>query len=162
MTTTTIRSASLHRTDEALPNRRGTRSLGAVVAIAIAAVPAILGLVLGRSPFLAAGVPAAAIVGALLGPSVRAREPIAALAFAMASITIAVADVVVVLWLLIEASLTPPGTSLGSATFGIGYVGVLGLFIVGIPMLVVTTPCAIVWGHAVRRLVENGHGIAVR
>lgn len=161
MSTTTIRSASLHRIDDTLPNRRGTRMLGAVVAVAIAAVPAFLGLVLGRSPFLAAGLPAAAIVGALLGPSVRAREPIAGLVVGMATLTIGVADVVVMLWLIAQASLAPSGASLGSATFGIGYVGVLGLFIVGIPMLLVTTPCAIVWGYAVRRLVERGHGIAV-
>jgi hypothetical protein len=164
MTMATIRSAVDARTREKLPARRGTRWLGAVVAIAIAAVPATAGLFLAGNPFLVLGLPAAAVAGVVLGPSIRAREPVAGVVVAMATLSIGVGYGIVVGSMIVDAAAGSSGLGFGpgSVWTGIAYVAMLGLMIVGVPMLLVTVPCAMVWGFVVRRLIEGGRGIPVR
>jgi hypothetical protein len=43
-----------------------------------------------------------------------------------------------------------------TAVIGLGALWLIGLVIVGLPMLVVTTPCAVAWAGIVRLLVRRG------
>jgi hypothetical protein len=129
------------------------------VAAAVAAVPAGAGL-FGGTPFLVIGIPAAAIAGALLGPSIRSGSANVGATAVMATLSVVVGDAIVVGWMILEASAGDSGLGLGdgSALAGIVYIGILGLAAVGIPMLLITIPCAIVWAIAVGRLVAPGPG----
>ena len=131
-----------------------TRPGGAGVATAIAVVAAFLGFAISQSGFLGVGVPAAAIAGWFLGPSVRTGSGVVGPALGMAILTIAVADGL----FIVGAA----GNSGGVAADGIGgYVALwsIGVVLVGIPMLIVTVPCALLWAFIVRKLVRDGMGI---
>jgi hypothetical protein len=130
-----------------------TRPVGAGVACAIAVVAAFLGFAISQSAFLGVGVPAAAIAGWFLGPSIHTGGGLVGPAFGMAILTIAVADGLVIVG--------AAGNSGGAAADAIwGYVGLwsIGIVLVGIPMLILTVPCALVWAFIVRRLAREGIG----
>ena len=143
------------------PGRRGTRRLGAGLGVVIALVPAIAGGIPTSSLFFALGIPAAGIVGGLLGPSVRERSGLGGTALSMAVLTIVVADLLLLGGALIQVVISPTSlgtTSVATAIFGLAYIGMIGLVIVGVPMLVVTIPCAFIWTFVLRRLVQRGDG----
>jgi hypothetical protein len=150
MVQTTIRPVGREQRDAEARGRRGSRLWGALIALAIAASVAIVTSPLFGS-FFAIGIPAATVLGALLGPSVRTGEPVDGPVIAMATLTIPLAEVVFVLS-------TPSATmSVASVLFVVTY----GLMYVGIPMLIVTVPCAIAWAMAVRSLSRSGEFAAV-
>jgi hypothetical protein len=143
MTQATIRPPILrHPTDE---GGRGSRLFGALVAMVIAASVAIVTSPLFQS-FFSIGIPAATLLGWLLGPSVRRDEPIDGPVLTMAILSIPLALVV-----FIVTSDTPTWS-----VNGVLFITLYGLLYIGIPMLFVTGPCAIAWGIVVRRLARGG------
>jgi len=154
MTVTTIRVARVD--PEALPAlaRRPTRGQGsaiaAVIAFAVTLVPAAFN---GPALFFATGIPAAAVVGALAAPSMTDRAGTISATLVMATITIALADAFVVVGLAAGAIASTTGTiDLPAGIVGMGGLWLIGLVVVGVPMLILTTPCAIAWAWIVRRL----------
>ncbi|HTG42194.1 MAG TPA: hypothetical protein VK697_11345 [Methylomirabilota bacterium] len=148
----TVRDQADSDTD---PIMTASRPVGAAVACAIAVVAAFLGFAISQSGFLGVGVPAAAIAGWFLGPSIRTGGGLFGPAFGMAIVTIAIADGL----FIVGAA----GNSGGAASEAIwGYLGLwaIGLLIVGIPMLILTVPCALVWAFIVRKLARDGMGIS--
>ena len=147
------------------PERRGSRLLGGGVAALIAVVANVIAFKLdARGPFpqsgfpyLALGIPAAVLVGAWLGPTVGERTGARSAAFLMAVATIAVADALLILVSLVASQfVTPTPLDPVSLIVSLGAFWLFGLFIAGVPMLVVTAPCAIVWAVVVRALVRRG------
>lgn len=145
--------------------RRASRLTGAAVAAGIALIATIVGVVLdargpfllGQVPFLAVGIPAAALVGASVAPSIGERTGAVQAGFVMAILTIAVADALIVMGVLAASIVTAPlATDPLTAVIGLGALWLIGLVIVGLPMLVVTTPCAVAWACIVRLLVRRG------
>jgi hypothetical protein len=160
MTATTIRSAVVGAEPPKTVDRRATRGLGAAVGVAVAAAPAVAAYAYADTAFLAAGIPGALLVGALLGPRIRGDGPIAGVVVAMATLAIVVADAVVCTWAIIEPGLERlGGTDVATLIVGGIYIGAAGLVIVGVPMLLVTLPCAFVWALVVRELVRRGRGV---
>jgi len=151
--TSTIISATV--TDQVgadrVPIMTGSRPLGAAVAAGIAVIAAFLGFAIGNTEVLGLGIPAAAISGWLLSPSIRSQGGIAGPAVAMAVSSIA-ADA----WLVLgSVSSSASGSEAIVGAFGLW---AIGLLIVGIPMLIVTAPCGIAWAVIVRRLARDGVG----
>jgi hypothetical protein len=145
LTQTTIRPANRDRRYADPPGRRGSRPWSALIALASAAFVAIIASPLFGS-FFAIGIPAATVLGALLGPSVRANQSVDGPVIAMATLSIPLAEIVFILS-------TPSATTrVESVLFVVTY----GLMYVGIPMLIVTVPCAIGWAMAVRGLSRRG------
>ena len=162
MTASAIGSVTRPR-DEPWLERRGTRSLGALTAAMIALLAAGLALALGGDLFVLSAIPAAALVGAILGPSVWPGHSVWGAVAAMAALTVVVADMFVLVGLLVGAHLASGAAAnadLAATIVGLGYIGLIGLVIVGVPMLIVTTPCAIAWALIVRHLVSHGHGVS--
>jgi hypothetical protein len=157
MAMSTIRPGDVPRTSANQPLERGTRALGAVVAAAVALVPATAGLFLAGTLFLAIGIPAAAIAGALLGPSIRSTSANGGATVLMATLSVALGDAIVVVWLILAAGADASGLRSGAESVWSSsiHLGILGLAAVGIPMLLITIPCAIVWAVAVRSLVAR-------
>jgi hypothetical protein len=141
---------------------RPTRSLGGAVAGLVAAVPALLGFLANGDLFMAAGIPAAMVVGIVVAPEIRSNRSVGVAVFVMATAVIAIADAVVLfsLWAW-SALISPGGGSIDPASWlvGFAFLWLIGLFF-GAAMLVITTPCAIAWALIVRQLVRRGHGIA--
>ncbi|MFL5725999.1 MAG: hypothetical protein ACJ77F_06635 [Chloroflexota bacterium] len=160
MTGTTIRAAATRGPSLAVVRqRRGTTLLGAAVGAVLAVVATLVGASLTGSSFLAVGIPAATIVAGAAGPWVHERHWNGGPMLLVATATVALADCFVVAGMLINALSSPspvpdPMTTAGGALT----MWVIGLVIVGLPMLVITTPCAIVWALVVRELVRRGHG----
>lgn len=166
--TTTIQSASV-ASDAAVPilvpAMHGRRAPGAIVAAGIAVAGTIIGVAIGQEWGVALGIPAAAVSGWLLAPRIRTdRSPIGVI-LAMAALTIAIADAMVVIGLGVASAIA------GGGPFGelavLELIGgaivfwLLGLIIVGILSLTVTIPCAAVWALVVRRLARDGMGSPV-
>jgi hypothetical protein len=81
----------------------------------------------------------------------------------MASATVVVAEALLLGGWLVGIALVPDayaGTDPASLIAGGVFIGMVGLVIVGGPMLLVTTSCAIAWAWIVRGLVRRGHGTA--
>jgi hypothetical protein len=80
----------------------------------------------------------------------------------MALATIPIADVFVVVGVLVATFFTTPTTldPIGLIA-ALAAVWLIGLVLIGLPMLVVTAPCAIVWALVVRALVSRRPGMAV-
>jgi len=136
------------------PSMTASRPVGAGVATAIAVVAAFLGFAISQSGFLGVGVPAAAIAGWFLGPSIRTGRGVVGPALGMAILTIAIADGL----FIVGAA----GNSVGAGADAIGgFVALwsIGVVLVGIPMLILTVPCALLWAFIVRKLVRDGMGI---
>jgi hypothetical protein len=98
------------------------------------------------------GSPAAALAGWIVGPRIRPGKGFVGAALAMAILTTVVADAIIVLvWVTTTmasgATSTPIATALGGSLVLWG----LGLVFVGIPMLLVTVPCGLIWAAFVRR-----------
>jgi hypothetical protein len=154
MTTTTIRGEP--------SGHPATRALGGSVAAFVAAVPAALGFASNGDLFLAAGIPAAMVVGIAVAPQIRSDRPVGHAVFLMATAVIAIVDAVVLIGLWVWSALISPGAGSidpGSWLIGFGMLWLIGLFF-GAAMLVITTPCAIAWALIVRQLVRRGHGVA--
>jgi hypothetical protein len=129
------------------------RPVGAAVGSAIAIVAAFLAYGIGQTDFLGVGIPAAALSGWLLGPTIQSRGGVVGPGIGMATLTIAIADA-----LFILGSLADPASSV--QTFSRAFeLWLVGLVFVGIPMLVVTVPCGVVWVLAVRKLASDGFHI---
>ena len=138
------------------PMMTGSRSVGAAVAFGIAAAAALVAFWLTGFERLAVGVPAAAMSGCLLGPRIGGRGSVIGSSFVMATLTIGIADAVVLIWLA-------GGSTSGVVETITGVVGLwlAGLVFVGIPMLVVALPCAVAWAIVVRKLAREGIGRVV-
>ena len=167
MTATTIRGGPSASIVPDAVKRRATGPVGAVVAGGVAVVVTVAGILVDVSPpigvvdfpFLAIGIPAAAVVGALVGPTIRADRGIGVATLAMATLTIAVADALLVGLYGIAGLLTT--TAVGNPLemlVAIGVLWLMGLIFVGVPMLFVTTPCAATWAWIVRALARRGYG----
>jgi hypothetical protein len=129
---------------------------GATVGVSIAIVAAAAALALG-SPFIAAGIPAAALAGWIVGPQIRPGDGFVGASIAMTALTTALADAVIV-GVLVAAmfmSGSPTHTSIPAALGGSLVLWGLGLVFVGIPMLLVTVPCGLIWAGVVRRLARR-------
>jgi hypothetical protein len=153
MASTIIPAAVGDRAGDTFSIMTGTRPVGAAVASAIAIVAAFVTYAIGHSDFLGLGVPAAAIAGWLLGPSVWRGGGLAGPTLGMGMLTVAIADALFVL----GATATPSEAAAGA----IGrYVAlwVVGLVLVGIPMLIVTVPCGLLWVFIMRKLARDGIG----
>jgi hypothetical protein len=154
-------AASPHGADpgahEAIQRPAGSRSSGALVAASISAAVALVGLAF-EVPFLAIGIPAATVAGWLLGPSVRAGAGNIGAAVAMGVTTVALADAFVVLGSA-AASLFVNDASGGNAILdaiaGSMIIWIIGFVIVGLPMLLITAPCGLVWAAVVRSLAAS-------
>src|SRR5262245_6266025 len=160
---TTPMTASTLPIEQSAPASRGaSRILGAFVAVAIASVVTIVTIPMGPAPLFALGIPAAAIVGAWLGPQVRPAEGLGTVIGLMATATVLVAETLLLGGWLVAALTIPDmsgSTDLPTAIAGGLFVGLIGLVIVGGPMLLVTTPCAAAWALIVRRLVRDRDGV---
>ena len=159
MTASTIRTT--HGTDAESIGRRATRTASAAVAAAIALLVTFVATSYGADPFVGLGIPSAAAVGAWLGPSVRDRGGLGGPVIAMAIVTILLAEALLLVgWLFQSASITSSGDAgdLIGTIVVLGWAGVIGLVIIGGPMLLLTTPCAIAWALILRQLVRHGHG----
>jgi hypothetical protein len=117
---------------------------GAVVGGLIALVPATAALVAFDSLFLALGVPAAFAAGALVAPAVRTNA-IAEAVLAMAALTTLLGEATMVV--AQPSDLPTPGSI---ETFA------LGLIFVGVPLAVVTVPCALAWALILQRIGSRG------
>ena len=117
---------------------------GALFGGLMAVVPVVIALVAFRSTFLVLGVPAAIIAGAVVAPLVRSRA-IAEAVIPMAALTTVLAEVL---------SLVAPPHDLPAP--GSVELFAFGLLLVGIPLAVVTVPCAMIWAHLVRRAALRG------
>lgn len=146
--------------------RRATRATGAAVGAAVALVATLAAEILGvrapivndQVPLLATGIPAAAVIGAIVAPSVGERSGAGWAGFVMATMTIPLADAIFVVGVLVTAMLAAPLlTDPLTAVVGLGALWLIGLVIVGLPMLVVTIPCSIAWTLIVRAVVRRGH-----
>jgi hypothetical protein len=154
MASTIISAAVRDQADgDTHPIMTASRPVGAGVACAIAVVAALLGFAISQSGFLGVGVPAAAIAGWVLGPGIRARGGLVGPAFGMTILTIAVAD-----GLFILGAAGNPGGATAEGIWGYVALWAIGLVIIGIPMLILTVPCALIWAYIVRRLAREGMG----
>lgn len=143
-----------------VPTKRGvaldgrpSRGLGAGVGVVVAGAAALVAALLG-APFLALGIPAATVSGWWLGPGIRPTETIAGSALKMAAATVILADAMLMAGSAVVnlVHMDPfGGTSITNLISGSVFMFVAGLFIVGIPMLLVTIPCGLVWAALVRR-----------
>ena len=134
------------------PIMTASAPVSAVIAAAIAAIPAIAVFAIGHTWFFALGIPSAAISGWLIGPAIRSDGDIFGPAMGMALLPIAIADA---LFLLRPDMTTATGAdAIAPLLFG----WLLGLIVIGFPMLIVTIPCAAIWALLVRRLVRPGVG----
>jgi hypothetical protein len=155
MTATTIRAATIASEPAPIAERSASRRLGGLVAVAIAAPIGIGVLAFADTTFFLAGTPAAGIAGVWLGPKIRSRSSIAVTAVSMALLTIVLAEIVVCAWAITAPGLDRLATAdAGSLMVGTIYLAMIGLVIVGIPMLMVTVPCGLAWAWIVRRLVR--------
>ena len=145
--------------------RRGSRLLGGGTAAVIAIAANVIAFTVDAPgpfpqsglPYLALGIPAAALVGAWLGPTVGELTGARSAAFLMAVATIPVADAFVVLAVLFATFFATPTTvDPAGPIVALGAIWLIGLVLVGLPMLVVTAPCAIVWALLVRATVRRG------
>jgi hypothetical protein len=125
---------------------------GSGVAFSIAFVAGLIGLGF-ETPVLLIGIPAATVAGWFLGPKVPVSGGLAGVAAGMAILTIAIADALVVVPSMVASASSSYGPSdpLSAVTSGLALWGI-GLVFVGIPMLIVTVPCGLVWAVLVRRL----------
>ena len=71
----------------------------------------------------------------------------------MTILTIAVAD-----GLFILGAASNPGGATAEGIWGYIALWAIALVLVGIPMLIVTVPCALLWAFIVRRLARDGMG----
>jgi hypothetical protein len=133
-----------------------SRWLGAGVGFSIAFVAGLIGLGFG-APFLLIGIPSATVAGWFFGRNVRASGGVAGGAIGMAILTIAIADALVVVPTAIASASSSYGSSdpLSAVMGGLALWGI-GLVFVGIPMLIITAPCGLVWAVLVRTLARRG------
>jgi len=123
---------------------------GAAVGFSIAFIAGMIGLGF-EVPFLLLGIPAATVAGWFLGPRVAADGGVAGMAIAMAVVTIATADAMLVTSLGVTS--VGAGLAQGLATAMLAWA--LGMVFVGIPMLAITLPCGLVWAVLVRMLARG-------
>ena len=125
------------------------------VAFSIAFVAGLIGLGF-EVPFLLLGIPAATVAGGFLGPKVPPSGGVAGVAVGMALLTTAIADALVVIASAVSSSASSFGpTEPWSAVVGGLALWVIGLVVVGIPMLIITAPCGLVWAVLVRALARG-------
>jgi hypothetical protein len=155
MASTIISAAVRDRADgDTNPIMTASRPVGAGIACAIAVAAAFLGFAISQSGFLGVGVYAAAIAGWFLGPSIRTRGGLAGPAFGMAILTIAMAD-----GLFVLGAADNSGGAAADAIGGYLALWAVGIVLVGIPMLILTLPCALLWAFIVRKVTHEGMGI---
>jgi hypothetical protein len=125
------------------------------VAFSIAFVAGLIGFGF-EAPFLLLGIPAATVAGGFLGPKVPLSGGVAGVAVGMALLTTAIADALVVVPSAVASSASSfgPTEPLSAVVSGLA-LWVIGLVIVGIPMLVITAPCGLVWAVLVRALARR-------
>ena|SRR6266487_6823379 len=132
----------------------GDRWTGAAVAASVAFVAALIGLGFG-APLLLIGIPAATIAGWRLGPKVPPAGGVAGMGTAMAVVTIAIADALFVIPVIAST-----GTDLLNGIAAAMLWWVVGFAIVGIPIMTVVVPCALVWTVVVQRLARGSSYVA--
>jgi hypothetical protein len=136
---------------------RATRSMGAAAGALVAGAAALLALAMD-APLLALGLPAATVAGFWLGPQVRSSGAIAAPAVAMGALTVLLADALLVAGAgglsLLETGRVVD-TSLANAIGGGLFLFLIGLIVVGSPMLAITIPCGLIWAAVVRRFAAD-------
>jgi hypothetical protein len=132
----------------------GGRWTGAAVAASVAFIAALVGLGVG-APFLLIGIPAATIAGWRLGPKVRPAGGVAGMTVAMAVVTIASADA-----LFVIAAVASTDTGLLNGIVPAMLWWAAGFVVVGIPMMTVVVPCALVWAVVVQRLARGNRHVA--
>ena len=126
---------------------------GAAVGFSIAFVATLIGFGFD-APFLALGIPAATIAGWRLGPKVTSSGGVVGMAVAMGVATVAVADALVVVGSL-GLSSASGGTDLLATIGGGVVVWSIGFVVVGIPMMILTIPCGVVWAVLVGALARQ-------
>jgi hypothetical protein len=128
---------------------------GTAIAFSIAFAAGLIGLGF-EAPFLLLGIPAATAAGWFLGPKLPPSGGLAGVAIGMAVLTTAIADALVVVPSAV-ASLSSSFGGIDPLTAGAGALASwgIGLVIVGIPMLIITAPCGLVWAVLVRTLARR-------
>jgi len=130
------------------------RWIGAAVAASVAFLAALVGLGVD-APFLLIGIPAATIAGWRLGPKVPPAGGVAGMGTAMAILTIAAADALIVIPMIAST-----GTDLLNIIPAAMILWVVGFAVVGIPMMTLVVSCAFVWAVVVQRLARGNDPIA--
>jgi hypothetical protein len=132
---------------------RPSRLTGASVAIGIAGIAGLVGTGLG-APFLLLGIPAAMAAGWVLAPRVGPSTDLAGLGAAMGGLTVVLADTMLMVGAA-AASLDSNGDmprDLVAGVIGMTFFWMVGLLVVGLPVLILTIPCGVLWVFLVRRL----------
>jgi hypothetical protein len=132
----------------------GSQWTGAAVAASVAFVAGLVGLGFG-APLLLIGIAAVTIAGWRLGPKVRPAGGVAGMTVAMAVVTIASADA-----LFVIPAVASTGTDLLTGIAAAMLWWAVGFVVVGIPMMTVVVPCALVWAVVVRRLARGSRHMA--
>lgn len=154
MNTMTLQTVvELPRDDAGAP---ASRRPGATVAFSIAVVAGLIGLGF-EAPLLLLGIPAATVAGWILGPTVKPANGIGGISVAMAVVTVAIADALVILALGVGSltSSSTGGLDPLAAIAGAVILWGIGFVVVGIPMLFITVPCGLVWAVVVRMLARR-------
>lgn len=162
MTITTIGSAAVVRgPSDGLVIRVARRSLGAAVAFGIAGTVSIVGLWAGAW-YLAAGIPAATLLGWALAPRIRNDRGSGDTVLLMGGLTVLLTDAFVII--AAEVGSVVRGTAQSEIGFAdnpiisIVAAWVLGLLFFGWAALIITIPAAWAWASLVRLLVRRGIG----
>ena len=144
--------------DTSFKSAAASRWSSALVAFSIALVPGLVGLGF-EQPFLLVGIPAATIAGWRLGRRIRPTGGLIEVALAMAVATVAIADALVVIPLGIGSSMAAGEAGSFDVFRGLAaslFLWFFGFILVGVPMMVVTFPCGLLWAALVRKLAGAG------
>lgn len=97
------------------------------------------------------------MAGWILGPTVKPANGIGGISVAMAVVTVAIADALVILALGVGSltSSSTGGLDPLAAIAGAVILWGIGFVVVGIPMLFITVPCGLVWAVVVRMLARR-------
>jgi hypothetical protein len=134
-----------------------SRWSGAAVAFSIAFVAGLVGLGF-EQPLLLLGIPAATIAGWWLGPRISPTSDLIVITVAMALATVAIADTLVVIPLGIGSATTASLVGSIDPFRGIAaslFLWFFGFILVGVPIMVVTVPCGLLWAALVRKLARD-------
>jgi hypothetical protein len=135
---------------------------GAAVAFSISFVAGLIGLGFDQ-PLLLIGIPAATIAGWRLGPRIRPTGDLISMTVAMSFATVAIADTLVVIPLGIGSSMSASAAGSIDPFRGIAaslFLWFFGFILVGVPMMIVTVPCGLLWAALVRKLARSGTTVA--
>jgi uncharacterized membrane protein YesL len=144
--------------------RAVTRRTGAAAAFGIASLAAAIAAAFGAGLLLLPGIPAATVIGYLLGPTVRLHGSNLSAALKMSFFTVLVGDLMIVLAMGIGVVvLDVTATEFNPVKLVGELVGLwaIGLLLYGLPTLAfVVGPCTIAWVLLVtwlaRRSADNG------